>query len=326
MIIDGKTLAKKIKEEIRQKVAKLGFQPGLAVVLVGEDPASKIYVKAKKRACQEVGFYSKKIVLPADISQKKLLQEIDKLNNDYKIHGILVQLPLSEGLDEEEVIQLIKPEKDVDCFHPVNVGKLALIKRINNLDSLLAPCTPKGVVKLIECANSLRSTDSKFFSSETRSKKLQSFHQVKGETLSTKKKNLEQSPREFLEGKKAVIIGRSNLVGKPLALLLLAKNATVTICHSKTKDLKKETKSADILIAAVGRAGIITADMVKKGAIVVDVGINRVGKKIVGDVDFERVKDVAGFITPVPGGVGPMTIACLLENTLLLAAKKTLVK
>ena len=279
MLIEGKTLASQIKEKIRQKVKRLSFRPGLAVVLVGEDPASKIYVNSKEKACEEAGFYSKKIVLSADISQKKLLQEIKKLNNDDKVHGILVQLPLPEGFDEKQVIQSIKPEKDVDCFHPVNVGKLTLIKRNGDLDSLLAPCTPKGVVKLIE------------------------------------------STGEKISGKKAVIVGRSNLVGKPLALLLLAENATVTVCHSKTKDLKKETKEADILVAATGKPGLIKKNMVKKGAVVIDVGINRVKGKLVGDVDFDQVKKIAGFITPVPGGVGPMTIACLLENTLLLAKK-----
>jgi len=321
MIIDGKKLANKIKEDIKQKVSRMSFCPGLAVVLVGNDPASKIYVGAKEKACKEVGFYSKKIVLSATVSQKTLLKEIDQLNNDSKIHGILVQLPLPQGLDEKEVIQSIKPEKDVDCFHPINVGKLSLIKRIDDLNNFLAPCTAKGVVRLIEYANSLRSTASKFSSSRKTLEKTQLANKVEGEMLSTKKENFEQSPREFLKGGKAVVIGRSNLVGKPLALMLLAKDATVTICHSKTRDLKKETKQADILVAAVGRAGMITADMVKKGAIVIDVGINRTKKGLVGDVDFEEVKNVADFITPVPGGVGPMTIACLLENTLLSSQK-----
>lgn len=308
VLIDGKKLANKIKENIKKKVKQMAFKPGLAVVLVGDSPASKIYVKAKEKACQEVGFYSKKIVLPSSISQKELLKEIEKLNNDDKIHGILVQLPLpfdlaqgKPGLNEEEVIQLIKPEKDVDCFHPINVGRLTLIKRINDLDNLLAPCTAKGIVRLIESVFSF------------------SLH-LRGVHSATSEVSLRREP---FRGKKAVIVGRSNLVGKPLALLLLAKNATVTICHSKTKDLKKETKQADILIAAVGKAGIITADMVKKGAIVIDVGINRTDKGLVGDVDFDKVKGVAGFITPVPGGVGPMTIACLLENTLLLASRQT---
>ena len=259
MLIDGRALAQEIKENIKNKVAKLGFRPGLAVVLVGEDPASKIYVRAKERACEEAGFYSKKIVLPTSISQKKLLKEIEKLNNDPKIHGILVQLPMPKHLEEKQAIQLIKPEKDVDCFHPVNVGKLSLIKRIDDLNNFLAPCTPKGVIKLIESVGVWRA-------------------------------------KPVISGKKAVIVGRSNLVGKPLALLLLAKNATVTICHSKTKDLKKETKEADILVAAVGKAGMITADMVKKGAIVIDVGISRVGKKIVGDVGLNFYDVNGNFI------------------------------
>lgn len=306
MLIDGKKLAQEIKEDIKEKVKRMGFRPGLAVVLVGEDPASKIYVRFKEKACEAVGFYSKKIVLSSDISQKKLLDEIKKLNNDSKIHGILVQLPLpsdSEGLDEKQVIQSIEPKKDVDCFHPINIGKLTLVKRIDNLDNLLAPCTPKGVIRLVEYAGRALANSSDLLRS----------------TSQFPRKSILGFADDSIKGKKAVIVGRSNLVGKPLALLLLAKNATVTICHSKTKDLKKETKEADILIAAVGRPNLITADMVKKGAIVIDVGINRTEKGLAGDVDFEKVRNVAGFITPVPGGVGPMTIACLLENTLLLA-------
>lgn len=282
MIIDGKALAQVIKENIKKKVARMAFKPGLAVILVGDNPASKIYVNAKEKACQEVGFYSQKIVFSDKISQKRLLKEINRLNQDKKIHGILVQLPLPKGFNEQEVIKAISPKKDVDCFHPLNVGKLALIKNEVDLDEFLAPCTPKGVIRLIE------------------------------------------STKVDIEGKKAVIVGRSNLVGKPISLLLLAKNATVTICHSKTVNLERETNQADILIAAAGRPKLITAKMVKRGAIVIDVGINRTEKGLVGDVDFEKVKDIASFITPVPGGVGPMTIACLLENTLLLAKRLNL--
>jgi len=205
-----------------------------------------------------------------------LEEEIEKLNGDPQIHGILVQLPLPSGLDSKKIIKLIDPRKDVDCFHPVNVGELALIEKGADLDKLLMPCTPKGVIKLI------------------------------------------QSTGIEIEGKKAVVIGRSSLVGKPAALLLLAKNATVTICHSRTKNLAEETKRADILVAAVGRPNMIGREMVKKGAVVIDVGINRTEEGLAGDVQFEAVKNKAGYLTPVPGGVGPMTIACLLENTLLL--------
>jgi len=280
MIIDGRALAGKIKENIKSKVAEMPTKPGLAVVLVGEDPASKIYVRSKERACQKVGFYSEKIVFSTSIIQEGLLKEIKRLNKDSKIHSILVQLPLPAHLNEEEAIKAINPEKDVDCFHPFNMGNLSLVRRVDSIADLLVSCTPKGIIRLIE------STGIK------------------------------------VGGKKAVIVGRSNIVGKPTALLLLAKNATVVICHSKTVDLKKETKQADILVAAAGIPNMITADMVKKGAVVIDVGINRTEKGLVGDVDFEKVKDVAGFITPVPGGVGPMTIACLLENTLLLAKRQ----
>ena len=280
-IIDGRALAAKIRKNIKAEVAKMTRKPGLAVVLVGNDPASKIYTASKERTCREVGFYSKQIVLAANIAQKKLLNEIKRLNKDPKIDGILVQLPLPKRLDEKQVIEIIDPKKDVDCFHPINTGQLALIKEDVIPKDLLAPCTPKGTIKLIE------------------------------------------STGQPIAGKKAVVVGRSNLTGKPTALLLLAKNATVTICHSQTLDLKKETSQADILVVAVGKPDLITADMVKKGAIVIDVGINRTEKGLVGDVDFEKVKNVAGFITPVPGGVGPMTIACLLENTLLLAKNKS---
>lgn len=279
MIIDGHILAAKIGQKIKNKVAEMPIKPGLAVILVGEDPASKIYVNSKERACQKVDFYSKKIILPASINQKNLLNEIEQLNQDSKIHGILVQLPLPSHLNEEEIIKAISPEKDVDCLHPFNVGNLSLRRKIGSLDNLLVSPTAKGIMRLIEATG------------------------------------------VEIRGKKAVIVGRSNIVAKPIALLLLAKDATVVICHSKTSDLKGETKQADILVAAAGRPNMIAADMVKKGALVIDVGINRTDKGLVGDVDFTKVKKKASFITPVPGGVGPMTIACLLENTLLLAKK-----
>jgi methylenetetrahydrofolate dehydrogenase (NADP+)/methenyltetrahydrofolate cyclohydrolase len=275
MIINGKTLAQKVKERVKQRAAKMTIQPGLGMILLGDHPASKIYVLSKERACKKMGFYAKTVVLPTSTSQEKLLAEIKQLKRNPKIHGILVQLPLPLGFDGEKVVETIGYKKDVDCIHPFNIGQLASLKSVN-LENLLVSCTVKGVIRLIE------------------------------------------STKQSIAGKKAVVVGRSNLVGKPMALLLLAENATVTICHSKTQDLKKETKQADILVVAVGKPGLITADMVKKGAIVIDVGINRIGKRIVGDVDFEAVRKVAGYITPVPGGVGPMTIACLLENTLLL--------
>jgi len=277
-IIDGRDLSNKIKEAIKEKVVKMDRKPGLAVVLVGDNPASKVYVGAKEKACKKVGFYSRKIVLPKNISQKELEQEVKKLNENDKIDGVLVQLPLPEGLDEKRIVNLVSPKKDVDCFHPSNIGRLYLKKKIE-IENLLAPCTPKGIVRLI------------------------------------------QSTGIEIEGKNAVVVGRSNLVGKPVAQLLLGKNATVTVCHSRTKNLQQETKKADILIAAVGRPRMIQKEMVKKGAVVIDVGINRTDEGLVGDVDFEAVKEKAGYITPVPGGVGPMTIASLLENTLLLNKK-----
>lgn len=277
-IIDGCSLAEKVKEDIRSEVLKMSFKPGLAMIMVGEDPASRSYLVSKEKTCSLVGFYSRQVVLPAKTKQDQLVREIGKLNRDPKIHGILVQLPLPKSFDQNLVFKSIDPRKDVDCLNPVNLGNLFLAKEAKTED-FLAPCTPKGIIKLIESTG---------FS---------------------------------LEGKKAVIVGRSVLVGKPLVHLLLSRNATVTVCHSKTKDLEKETFRADVLISAVGHPGLITAKMVAKGALVIDVGINRFGGKIVGDVDFGRVIQVAGFITPVPGGVGPMTIASLLENTLLLAKK-----
>ena len=266
-IINGKEIAEKLRTELKKKVSKLKEKPGLAVVLVGNNPASEVYVNMKEKKCNEVGFYSKKIILPEDISQEKLLSVVDELNSDNKIHGMLVQLPLPKHIDEQLIINAIVPHKDADGFNPINMGNLFIGQ------NLIVSATPKGVIKLIESTG------------------------VK------------------LEGKHAVVVGRSNIVGKPVSLLLQQKNCTVTMCHSRTKPLKDYTLQADILVVAIGKPGAITKDMVKPGAIVIDVGTNKVYDKLVGDVD-ENVKEVAGYITPVPRGVGPMTIACLLENTL----------
>lgn len=274
-IIDGKTISQTIIENLAKKVNNLTIKPGLAVILVGTDPASQVYVNNKEKACKKIGYLSKKIVLPATISKEALLSQIDSLNQDPTIHGILCQFPLPAQLrqTETEVINRIKPEKDVDGFHPHNVGKLATLTTTpEDSTSLLLPCTPKGVIELID------------------------------------------SVSPDVAGKHAVVIGRSNIVGKPVAILLLSKHATVTITHSKTSDLAAFTKSADILVAAIGKPNFVTAPMVKPGAIVIDVGINRTEIGLVGDVNFNQVKEVAGFITPVPGGVGPMTIAMLMQN------------
>ena len=273
-LLEGKVFAAKLKEEAGKKAqelkAKYGITPGLAVIIVGENPASQVYVRNKHKACTELGFYSEGVELPAITTREELLAEIQRLNNDEKIHGILVQLPLPKELQpyESEVLEAINPLKDVDGFHPVNVGRLVTGQKA------LVPCTPHGCLRMLELA---------------------------------------EIP---VEGANAVIIGRSNIVGKPMLHLLLGKNATVTICHSRTKNLAEITRQADILVAAVGKAGFVTADMVKPGAAVIDVGINRIApKKLVGDVDFEAVKEVAGAITPVPGGVGLLTIAMLMQNT-----------
>lgn len=269
-LIDGKAIAKSIREELKVKVSSLveeGRTPGLAVVLVGADPASKVYVRMKKKACQEVGIYSEEHNLPETCSQQEVISLVDKLNSDDRIHGILVQLPLPKGLDEKEVLNRISPLKDVDGFHPVNVGKL------NIGEKAFVPCTPAGVLEMVQ------------------------------------RLGIE------ISGKRVVVLGRSNIVGKPVAMLFLHKHATVTICHSRTKDLVGECQRADILVAAVGRPEMVKREWVKPGAVVIDVGINRVDDRLVGDVDFEQVKEVAGAITPVPGGVGPMTIAMLLKNT-----------
>ncbi len=268
-IINGKEIAQDIKEGLKKRVQALPMTPGLAVVLVGDDPASQVYVRNKEKACQEVGFYSEVHRLAEDTSEQELLDLIEQLNNNPKIHGILVQLPLPKHIDERKVINQILPTKDVDGFHPINAGALLIGEKG------LKPCTPKGCIRLI------------------------------------KEMGLD------ITGKKAVVVGRSNIVGKPVALMLLQENATVEICHSRTQDLTKEVKNADILVVAIGKANFITGEMIKPGAIVIDVGINRLEDgTLAGDVEFASAKEVAGYITPVPGGVGPMTIAMLLENTL----------
>ena len=276
-ILNGKLLSAEIKESIACRVAKMkesGIIPGLAVILVGNDPASEIYVRNKQKGCDEVGFYSKTIRLDEQISQHALEEEIEKLNYESRIHGILVQLPLPRHLDEQAALSKILPEKDVDGFHLINAGHM-----MTGTDGVVA-CTPKGALYMI------------------------------------KKTGVD------LNGKEAVVIGRSNIVGKPMAMLLLRENCTVTICHSRTRNLKEHTRRADILVAAVGKAGFVTSDMIKPGAIVIDVGINRVDGKVCGDVDFETVSEIAGWITPVPGGVGKMTIAMLLANTADAAERK----
>ena len=274
-IIDGKAVSKKVKEDVKAECEQLkakGVIPGLAVIIVGDDPASQVYVHNKEVACEACGFYSVKYALPAETTQEELNALIDKLNKDDKINGILCQLPLPSHLDDKEVINRIDPLKDVDAFHPVNVGAI-MIGDYNYL-----PCTPAGVMELIH------------------------------------------STGVDVSGKKAVVMGRSNIVGKPMAMLLLHENATVEITHSRTQNLADITKEADILVAAIGKAKFVKADMVKDGAVVIDVGMNRdENGKLCGDVDFEDVKDKCSFITPVPGGVGPMTIAMLMKNTLTAA-------
>ena len=280
-IIDGKAVSAAVKDEVKDEVEQLkkaSSVPCLAVVLVGNDPASKVYVGNKKKACEYCGIKSLEYLLDENTTEEELLSLINVLNNDSAVNGILVQLPLPKHINEEHIINSIVPSKDVDAFHPVNVGKIM----IGNPDFL--PCTPAGVMEML------------------------------------KKYNIETC------GKDCVIIGRSNIVGKPMAMLMLAANATVTVCHSKTANIKEKCKNADIIIAAVGKAGFVTADMVKDGAVVIDVGINRNSEgKLWGDVDFESVSQKASYITPVPGGVGPMTIATLMKNT-LAAFKLTLNK
>jgi methylenetetrahydrofolate dehydrogenase (NADP+)/methenyltetrahydrofolate cyclohydrolase len=275
-LLDGKKVAQAIREDVAKKAAELrslGLTPGLTVILVGDDPASEVYVGQKEKACREAGFKSDLLKLPGSATQEELLSVIGRLNGDQAVHGILVQLPLPRGIDPEAVLEAIDPAKDVDGFHPVNVGHL-----VAGIPCMV-PCTPLGVIRMLEAYG------------------------------------IEMA------GRHAVIVGRSAIVGKPMAALLLAKDCTVTVCHSRTPDLASFTRQADILVAAVGRPKLVTADMVKPGAVVVDVGINRLETGLVGDVDFETVREVAGWITPVPGGVGPLTIAMLLENTLTAAVR-----
>ena len=272
VLIDGKKVSGEIRNRLADEIQKLkkktGKTPGLATVLVGDDPASAVYVRNKNKVCGELGFQSFEQKLSADTSEEKLLQLVGELNSNKDVHGILGQLPLPDQIDSEKILQAIDPKKDVDGFHPVNVGKLV----VGN--ALLTPCTPTGIIALLD------------------------------------RYDIE------ISGKNAVIIGRSNIVGKPVSMLLLHRNATITICHSRTQNLEEVTRSADILVAAVGRANFVTDEMVSEGTVVIDVGINRVDGKLTGDVDFEPVSKKASHITPVPGGVGPMTIALLMENTL----------
>ncbi|MGI6035188.1 MAG: bifunctional methylenetetrahydrofolate dehydrogenase/methenyltetrahydrofolate cyclohydrolase FolD [Limnochordia bacterium] len=269
-IIDGKQVAAQIRGQLAEEIKGLkkeGLTPGLAVVLVGDDPASRVYVNMKKKACAEIGVYSREYALAKETTQEELLDLIGELNRDPQIHGILVQLPLPDHLDEHQVLEAISPDKDVDGFHPVNVGRLVTGQ------PCLKPCTPAGIIELID------------------------------------RTGLE------LKGKEAVVVGRSNIVGKPVALLLLSRHATVTICHSRTQNLDEVCRRADVLVVAVGRPEMVKGDWIKPGAVVIDVGTNRLEKGLVGDVEFAAAKETAGHITPVPGGVGPMTIAMLMKNT-----------
>jgi methylenetetrahydrofolate dehydrogenase (NADP+)/methenyltetrahydrofolate cyclohydrolase len=279
VLIDGKKVSAEVRvclaKEVKELKEKTGRVPGLATVLVGDDPASAVYVRNKNKICRELGFKSFEQKLSLDTSEAKLLKLIKELNSNNDIHGILVQLPLPNQIDSEKILQAIDPNKDVDGFHPINVGKLV----VGN--ALLTPCTPSGIIKLLD------------------------HYEID------------------ISGKHAVVLGRSNIVGKPVSMLLLQRNATITICHSRTKNLEEITRSADILVAAIGRANFVTENMVSKGAIVIDVGINRVDGKLTGDINFETVSKKASYITPVPGGVGPMTIALLMENT-LKAFKKSI--
>ncbi len=276
-VIDGKKIAKKLREELISEVNELkeqGVYPGLAVILVGKDPAAQVYVSNRGRDCKELGIYSKEYILPEHTTQEELLKLIDKLNHDREIHGILVQLPLPTHINQNTILSSITPKKDVDVFHPENVGKIV------SGDYVYLPCTPAGVMEIIKHSG------------------------------------------VDLNGKKCVVIGRSNIVGKPIGLLMLHANCTVTICHSRTKNLKDICRSADVLIVAMGKPRYITKDMVREGAMIIDVGTNQdENGKLCGDVDFENVKEVAGYITPVPGGVGPMTRLTLLRNT-IIAAKR----
>ncbi|MFR1842181.1 MAG: bifunctional methylenetetrahydrofolate dehydrogenase/methenyltetrahydrofolate cyclohydrolase FolD [Oscillospiraceae bacterium] len=275
-LINGKEVSASVKSKVKNQTAELieksGITPGLAVVIVGNDPASRVYVNSKKKACSEVGFNSYEYALPEDTTQQELLELVEKLNDDPKVNGILCQLPLPKQINENAIINAIRPEKDVDAFHPFNVGKIMIG------EFAFLPCTPAGVMELID------------------------------------------STGVEISGKNCVVIGRSNIVGKPMSMLLLHRSGTVTICHSKTQNLTEICKNADILVAAVGKANFVTADMVKEGAVVIDVGMNRLENgKLCGDVDFNEVQNKASYITPVPGGVGPMTIAMLMQNTLTAA-------
>ena len=270
-IIDGSQLAKSIRSQIRRRVKKLDFIPGLAVVQVGDDPASTIYVANKEKDCRRVNFHSEVHKMPANTTQPEIIDQVQFLNECEAVHGIIVQMPLPAGVDGGAVIDAISPEKDADGLSPINLGNL-LINR-----ERVTPCTPTGVIRLIE------------------------------------------STGVEIEGKRAVCLGRSSLVGKPVGLMLLNRNATVTYCHTRTRNLAEETRNAEILVVAAGKPGMVTASMVSEGAVVIDVGISRVDNRATGDVNYESVRKVAGFITPVPGGVGPMTRAMLLENTLKLA-------
>jgi len=279
-IISGKEVSASIRVELEKEVAELkekhGLTPGIGVILVGEDPASQSYVKSKERTAEKLGIYSRTLRVPAETSEEEVLRMVEDFNRDPKIHGILVQLPLPDHIDENKVIFAIDPKKDVDGFHPVNIGRMHIG------EDCFVPCTPAGVVELLD------------------------------------RTGVE------LKGLNATVVGRSNIVGKPVSMLLLARHATVTICHSRTRDLAAECRRADVLVAAVGRARMIKADMIKPGAVVIDVGVNRVEDgKLVGDVDFDEAVNVASAITPVPGGVGPMTITMLMKNT-VLAARRTL--
>lgn len=272
IIMDGKALAEKVKGQVRAQAETLARTPGLAVILVGDNPASRVYVNGKKKDCAQCGFYSEEYALPAETSQQELLELIETLNSREDIDGILLQLPVPEHLDEQALLHAIRPDKDVDCFHPYNVGQLMIGEKG------FLPCTPAGVMRMLQ------------------------------------EYGIDPA------GKRCVIIGRSNIVGKPQALLMLRENATVTICHSRTQGLKEECLRADILVAAAGKTGLVTGDMIKPGAVVIDVAMNRNAEgKLCGDVEFAAAQEIAGYITPVPGGVGPMTRAMLMENTLLAA-------
>ena len=277
-VISGKEVSQKVKGEVREKALALkekGIEVGLAVVIVGDNPASRVYVNSKKKACEEVGFNSYEYALPEETTQQELLDLVEVLNNDEKVNGILVQLPLPKQIDENAIINAISPDKDVDAFHPFNVGKIMIG------EYAFLPCTPAGIMELID------------------------------------------STGVDIAGKSCVVIGRSNIVGKPMSMLLLHRSGTVTVCHSKTKNLKEICQNADILVAAVGRPNFVTGDMVKEGAVVIDVGINRMEDgKLCGDVNFAEAEKKASYITPVPGGVGPRTIAMLMKNTLTAAMIK----